>query len=1651
MNTQIAPVVRLFISSTFGDFVRERDLLQKNVFPVLRDLCRSYGANFLAVDLRWGISEEAGLDHKAMQICLEEIERCQAAELKPNFMVLLGQRCGWRPVPARIENKRFAKLIKCMPITVRAEVKRWYQCDDNSVPPHMVLHSRKKTEASDYTDYGQWDAVQSFLWHSLRDAARSMGLSPGELYEYELSATGQEIFFGALRPVDADKHVLAFIRSIKNFPQEPTSEALGFIDTLPGGTVIDKDARDSLHKVERQLRERLGTNVIDYEGSWANNCVSFDEDLFCQAVLVRYTEIITQQLKTLKAIPEERSRAVLHGAFRTERLWNFVGRKRELLALRRALHLDSPRPIIVTGPPGSGKSAFMAKTLELIEREFKQAIVVYRFLGVTADTTNTFSLLNSLLRELRERLDPNNVDTLLPKDVGDMGRLLADKLGKGTAEQPVIVLLDALDQLNPLAQQQLLAWLPFELPQHARIVLSVASNPNSKNGDLASTVLRYCGLKGRQVLLSPLKAFEGKLMLNGLLAASCRKLQKMQRQQVLEGVDATGSPLYIKLAFEEARHWRSFDGVPTGDFPRSEREMIKLQISHLSEYGNHGPLLIARVMDLFVTARFGFAEDELIELLSRDVSVMGEFKERSPKSPPVNHLPVVVWSRLRHDLAPFLTSAVEHDVPLLRFFHRQFDDVALNEFLTESERQERHRQIAEYFLEQANWLDEGAMFSNSRKVMELPWQLLQAGRIEDLKTLLTDIGFCMSKCRINEVDDLINDYASVPLEPGASDFSNWQQFVVSNSHLLRRGNPQWSSDRIWLQLAMEQSDDLPLHESARKLIDAGRINWPVVTRISVPNNSKRKSEAVVLELHSAPVVGILQLNDDRLISWDERGCLALWTGNVGKFFPDRHFFKVHGAMQIRSNRLASWSSNELMVWDTENLVQIARQCAHTQPIKGLVPIDDQVFATWADEATIYLWGVDDGKPSGALKGHKGAVTFLFSMAGDCLLSGSSDGTLRLWFAAKSECRQVITAVSGEVAGGRLCPNGNVLTWSRSTVTLWSPTLEAIGSFEAGRNLGLGFDSSEGHVWRISDVLMTKSCRWIVSRSESVEESLKLWDAKTLKLAACAFLGNEDKALGISEVSIGETLAEESFLWMRNKIPTEEEQEIPISGLWVRGKNDVYRFNLPEIDTQNYEFHPSIQWESCFLGSGHSKTCGVIIDLVVMNSERVVSMTSSEIILWQAIDERLRSMVIDSGASDSQSTLKGFRLLQDNRCAVWNASGTVKLLDLNELPRVEESDFVRNGYHARINHHQVTSAALLENGICLALHNDGILTAQSVTSGKIISTVKIDHRGNLNLKGAQLIHGSSEIWINNKIIDFSNGKIVKHFYNTVNYINNFILDSKDDFLYCWKSPWIEPSWIFNIPESRHKIRVAKIDAHRVACWSQDGTIHILDTTNGASLKLENWSVDELKKMGESRIKEYGVRISKTVTAVTVIDNNILLTFQRNGFLSKWNLESGELLNSECINLGNIHCSLLVGDLVIAWSDTGLYSINQHTFASAALLSKSGSYIDNVRLVGDRHVLVIGDNFNCLMCLDENEVKWHEDRWNDDPRGQQPIVVLAGQDGEECTEKPSVINWSGELMESHCLGVYGDTVVYQRGEKTEFLRVVNSSNFKIACGI
>ena len=134
-------LIRIFLSSTFRDMTKEREYLNKVIFPELRLLTRKRGVGFSAIDLRWGVTEAEANQGEVLSICLEEIDRC-----KPFFIGFLGERYGW--VPTKEDVRCYKHLTERFPITEIC-LKSGLSITEMEIL-HGVLESEGEVRASFY-------------------------------------------------------------------------------------------------------------------------------------------------------------------------------------------------------------------------------------------------------------------------------------------------------------------------------------------------------------------------------------------------------------------------------------------------------------------------------------------------------------------------------------------------------------------------------------------------------------------------------------------------------------------------------------------------------------------------------------------------------------------------------------------------------------------------------------------------------------------------------------------------------------------------------------------------------------------------------------------------------------------------------------------------------------------------------------------------------------------------------------------------------------------------------------------------------------------------------------------------------------------------------------------------------------------------------------------------------------------------------------------------------------------------------------------------------------------------------------------------------------------------------------------------------------
>lgn len=243
-------------------------------------------------------------------------------------------------------------------------------------------------------------------------------------------------------------------------------------------------------------------------------------------------------------------------------------------------------------------------------------------------------------------------------------------------------------------------------------------------------------------------------LLDGWLAAARRTLTAGQRALVLAAFARCPRPLFLKLATEEAKWWRSDTAapkLPAADTPDAALTAVINQFfDRLSDRANHGDLLVERAVGYLAASKHGLTEDELIGLLSADAEFFDQFRAKAKSvnqelPAGVTSLPVAVWVRLHSDLQPYLTARRADGTTLLGFYHRTLEEAARARFLGDpAVAGRRHRHIADYFTpaeplgffrltpdEQREWAKKVPPTPrpvNVRVVVELPHQLLEAAK-----------------------------------------------------------------------------------------------------------------------------------------------------------------------------------------------------------------------------------------------------------------------------------------------------------------------------------------------------------------------------------------------------------------------------------------------------------------------------------------------------------------------------------------------------------------------------------------------------------------------------------------------------------------------------------------------------------------------------------------------------------------------------------------------------------------------------------------------------------------------------------------------------------------------------------------------------------
>ncbi|XP_033644515.1 NACHT domain- and WD repeat-containing protein 1-like [Asterias rubens] len=762
-------VVRIFVSSTFGDTVAERNSLLDRAYSTLHEWCILHDLEFQVVDMRWGVRDEASAYHMTTKLCIREIQNCMKLSLGPNFMFILGQRYGWRPTPASIDGADYQTLIKHTTETESTLLAKWYLLDENSDPPIYALQPITAENSA------SWKSVEKELPSILRRAA-TLAAGAGDIiddvrHKFFMSVTEQELR-AALDVQTPDDHCVGFMRTIKDlYNSLSDTNANRYCDVTETGD-LDEEARMLLEKLKNvDMPSKLSQNNIHhYNIPWSPDGVSLNVKEHKNYVR-QFTRAFIEDVKRLVLRAKEQTstqgnlsddslfkEVTHHAEFCCTKCKHFCGCKDILDGIFSSLKDGSPScALILQGPSGSGKTSILAMVAKTARHRLSAStVVILRFLGTSSLSSSILQVLKSICLQICTVYDipppTNNIQENFQEMSVFFYSLLQNVSSGAGKERPLLIVLDSLDQLESLHGAHKCKWLPKTHLPNVQILLSTLPTLY----DILDNLKQLLGSDGQFLEVNPLPESTGVEIFRTWMQGIHRRVTESQNEVVKKAFQHCRQPLFLRLAFDEARRWQSYTIVNEEALATTVRASIWKLFARLEvEFGTK---VVSHALGYITAARNGLSHSELQDILSIDDEVLDDiYQYWSPPNDEIVRIPPLMWTRLKYELEEYLVERQTDGKTVMVLYHRQFTEAAIDRYLCDpAEKQKRHQVLAEFFngtwsegkkktlhLTQRNQILKADRLVSSqplkrhkaynyRKLSELPYHLLHAHNTQDL-------------------------------------------------------------------------------------------------------------------------------------------------------------------------------------------------------------------------------------------------------------------------------------------------------------------------------------------------------------------------------------------------------------------------------------------------------------------------------------------------------------------------------------------------------------------------------------------------------------------------------------------------------------------------------------------------------------------------------------------------------------------------------------------------------------------------------------------------------------------------------------------------------------------------------------------------------
>lgn len=245
----------------------------------------------------------------------------------------------------------------------------------------------------------------------------------------------------------------------------------------------------------------------------------------------------TAERRQLDAFIEDRARRAFG---RAELIDGIVARAVEVSAPEQA-----PKPTLVLGESGSGKSSIFACVARRLQG--LELVLLTHSAGISTRSASVDDLLMRWCEDIQQVLGEQD-GAEMPRG-SELEGLFRSLLSRAAARAPVVMLIDALDQLESTARASYLKWLPSQAEWPANVALIATSAPGLCAGAMLSR-------DAEVIRVPPLGKEESGAVADRICASYRKVLPRAVRTALLgkklpDARPAAGNPLWLTLAVNE--------------------------------------------------------------------------------------------------------------------------------------------------------------------------------------------------------------------------------------------------------------------------------------------------------------------------------------------------------------------------------------------------------------------------------------------------------------------------------------------------------------------------------------------------------------------------------------------------------------------------------------------------------------------------------------------------------------------------------------------------------------------------------------------------------------------------------------------------------------------------------------------------------------------------------------------------------------------------------------------------------------------------------------------------------------------------------------------------------------------------------------------